>query len=111
MSTTYLAAAETRAVDATSNTFVDAAEPLQPRPASAAAQAAAARDDASAALIATTMRGDLAAGLLTMGEYAREARTAGVPAADVAAVLKQHAAAKEAAFMEGKESVPAQTET
>ena len=63
--------------------------------------AAPAGGSSATAVIATTMRADLAVGRLTMAEYAREARAAGVPAAEIASTLKQHAAAKEASFMEG----------
>lgn len=55
--------------------------------------AAAFGASAASAPVALAMKADLAAGRLTMAEYAREARTAGVPAPEVAAALEQHAAA------------------
>lgn len=50
--------------------------------------------------LALALRTDLAAGRLTMAEYAREARSAGLSTSEVSATLKQHAAAKDASFME-----------
>eukprot|EP00316_Scyphosphaera_apsteinii_P001568 CAMPEP_0119319206 /NCGR_PEP_ID=MMETSP1333-20130426/48742_1 /TAXON_ID=418940 /ORGANISM="Scyphosphaera apsteinii, Strain RCC1455" /LENGTH=310 /DNA_ID=CAMNT_0007325561 /DNA_START=46 /DNA_END=978 /DNA_ORIENTATION=- len=67
------------------------------------AQDVAAACDSStgfSAPVASIMRADLAAGRLSMADYAREARMAGVPAVQVAEALKQHAAAKEAAAKE-----------
>jgi hypothetical protein len=48
---------------------------------------------------AADLAADLAAGRLTMAQYASQARTAGTCAAEVTAVLKQHAAAKEPAVL------------
>ena len=45
--------------------------------------------------VVASLAAELAAGRLSMGEYARQARTAGTSAAEVTAALKQHAALKE----------------
>ena len=52
-----------------------------------------------AADLGADLGADLAAGRLTMAQYASQARTAGVSAAEVTATLKQHAAAKEPAVL------------
>lgn len=77
------------------------ADAAAPAPTDAAPKTTESPKTGAPAPVTLMMRADLAAGRLTMAEYAREAREAGVPAADVAATLKQHAAAKEAQFMEG----------
>lgn len=64
-------------------------------------EAAFSKSDAVCSPLALTLKADLAAGRLTMAEYTREARTAGVAAAEVAATLKQVAAAKEASAATG----------
>ena len=52
-----------------------------------------------AATLAADLAADLAAGRLSMAQYASQARTAGTSAAEVTAMLKQHAAAKEPAVL------------
>ena len=91
-------AAAARCESSSGHTLGGSAAPRVPRASPAADLGADAGTDRGADPGAD-LAADLAAGRLTMAQYASQARTAGASAAEVTAMLKRHAAAKEPAVL------------
>jgi len=97
MSDSFLVAAAVRAADASVPSVKSQLE------------AAFGVSSSSSCLVLATLLSDLSAERLTMQDFAREARAAGMPIPEIAAALKRFAAAKEAASAASADSADEQT--